>query len=164
VHIARKHSVEYVDSAKGLPNPDGSVSAIYSCHMLEHLDILEAKRFLTEAYRVLKPGGILRIVVPDLKKLVSAYLKDEDADRLIESSLLTTPRPESLSERFKYLLVGPRHHLWMYDARSLIKALTQVGFADVHTQGFGSTRILDPEQLDLHERASESICVEAAKP
>ncbi len=164
VDIARKCSVEYVDIRKGLPNRDGSVSAIYSCHMLEHLDVPEAKRFLSEAYRALEPRGLLRLVVPDLRKLIHAYLADENADRLVANSLLATVRPGSWRERFKYIVVGPRHHLWMYDARSLAGALTQAGYVDVHPQDFGSTRIPDPGTLDLSERADDSICVEAARP
>lgn len=164
VDIAREYSIDHVDAAKGFPHPDQSVNAIYSSHMLEHLDVEEAKHFLSEAYRVLETGGVLRIVVPDLRKLSNAYLEDGDADKFIRNSLLTTMRPISLVERFKYIFVGHRHHLWMYDSQSLVKVLTQMGFIEVRPQDFGSTRILNPGELNLNEREDESICVEAVKP
>ncbi|CAA9217761.1 MAG: hypothetical protein AVDCRST_MAG93-305, partial [uncultured Chloroflexia bacterium] len=52
---------------------DGTVDILYSSHMLEHLDRDSARRFLHEAYRVLKPGGAIRIVVPDFALLIDRY-------------------------------------------------------------------------------------------
>jgi SAM-dependent methyltransferase len=56
------------DLARGIPFPDQSIDAVYHSHTLEHLDRATAKRFLSEVLRVLKPGGIHRIVVPDLER------------------------------------------------------------------------------------------------
>lgn len=53
--------------AKGIPFPDGSVDVVYHSHLLEHLDRDVAERFLREVQRVLRLGGIQRIVVPDLE-------------------------------------------------------------------------------------------------
>jgi len=62
------------DAAKPLPFPDGSFDACYSSHVLEHLRLEDAPLFLTETRRVLKPGGVLRVVVPDLEGIARAYL------------------------------------------------------------------------------------------
>lgn len=63
------------DIRTGLPFPADSVDACYSSHVLEHLTPQQARLFLDECYRVLKPGGIARIVVPDLERIAKEYLR-----------------------------------------------------------------------------------------
>ncbi|OKH33588.1 methyltransferase type 11 [[Phormidium ambiguum] IAM M-71] len=60
---------------QGIPFPDSSFDVIYNSHFLEHLPKAEAEPFLKECYRVLRPQGVLRIVVPDLEEVVNSYLK-----------------------------------------------------------------------------------------
>jgi predicted SAM-dependent methyltransferase len=131
--------------------------------MLEHLDREEAMMFLQESKRVLSIGGIIRLVLPDIEKLIQYYIENRDADLFLESTLMCAPRPRTLSQRLRILLVGTRHHQWMYDGRSLCKLLTKTGFTDVEILAAGQTRINNPGPLDLFERANESVYVEAIK-
>ena len=62
------------DFHHSLPFPDGSIDAVYHSHVLEHLDRDSAAQFLADNVRVLMPGGILRIAVPDLEALCRHYL------------------------------------------------------------------------------------------
>lgn len=62
------------DLREGLPFLDGSCDAIYSSHVLEHLDRKTSQLFLGECRRVLKSGGILRLALPDLEAIVRSYL------------------------------------------------------------------------------------------
>jgi predicted SAM-dependent methyltransferase len=57
-----------------LPFPDGSCTAVYASHVLEHFARADAPRFLRECRRVLMSGGVLRIVVPDLETIARLYL------------------------------------------------------------------------------------------
>ena len=132
--------------------------------MLEHLDREEASRFLKEALRVLQPGGVIRLVVPDIFKHVTAYNDHGDANKFIESTHMCIHRPRTFSQRIRFLLVGTRHHQWMYDGPSLSKLLESCGFVDAAVQGIGQTIIAEPGALDLHERSDESCYVEASKP
>jgi hypothetical protein len=65
----------------GIPLPDDVASALYHSHVLEHLPREIARRFLLECRRVLMPGGILRIVVPDLEQSAREYIAVLDARR-----------------------------------------------------------------------------------
>lgn len=58
-----------IDAAK-LPYEDGAVDEIYACHVLEHFALLDVPGVLKEWCRVLKPGGVLRVSVPDIDKLI----------------------------------------------------------------------------------------------
>jgi len=62
------------DLRAGLPFPDNHFHAVYASHLLEHLQPEPALRLLGECLRVLKPGGIARIVVPDLETIIRTYL------------------------------------------------------------------------------------------
>ncbi|MGF1539610.1 MAG: methyltransferase domain-containing protein [Pleurocapsa sp.] len=59
---------------KGIPFPDNSFDVVYHSHVLEHFSKHHAKFFMRECCRVLKPKGVLRIVVPDLEQIVRLYL------------------------------------------------------------------------------------------
>jgi SAM-dependent methyltransferase len=67
------------DARIGLPFSDGTVEACYASHVLEHLSKVEASRLLAECRRVLRPGGVIRIVVPDLEGIARHYLRLLDA-------------------------------------------------------------------------------------
>lgn len=60
---------------KGIPFPDNSFDLVYHSHVLEHFPKSEAPKFIAECYRVLKPGGIIRIAIPDLEQIALNYIK-----------------------------------------------------------------------------------------
>jgi predicted SAM-dependent methyltransferase len=57
----------------GIPLADSSVSVVYHSHLLEHFSKAQAVKFINECYRVLKPGGIIRIATPDLERIIQEY-------------------------------------------------------------------------------------------
>ena len=164
IEQATEGNVRWADASKKIPLADHSVAVLYSSHMLEHLDRYQAKRFLVEAYRVLRPGGILRLVVPDLERLAKRYCVDGDADKFVQSTLLWRQDQQRLNERLRYLLVGDRAHKWMYDEMSAKKLIESIGFASVRGLGPGITSVVEPGALDLWERSEESVYVEAMRP
>jgi SAM-dependent methyltransferase len=162
--MAQSGNVRFANAATRIPCASGSVAAVYSSHMIEHLDRAEARAFLAEVMRVLAPGGVVRIAAPDLHRLVRDYLANGDADGFVAGTYMGLDRPVGLRGRVKWTLVGPRHHLWMYDGESLTRLMRETGFADVAVVPPGSSRITEPGQLDLRERAAESVYVEAVRP
>lgn len=99
----------------GIPFKGNSFDAVYHSHVLEHFPKNQALPFLKECYRVLKPGGWLRVVVPDLEKLCREYLKwlelvyhgDENAKQnyewIVIEMLDQLVRNQSGGEMAKYL-------------------------------------------------------------
>lgn len=67
------------DLRKGVPFPDGTYDLVYHSTMLSHFRRPEAVRFMQECRRVLKPGGILRVVTEDLEQLCRMYLQKVEA-------------------------------------------------------------------------------------
>ncbi|MFO0827557.1 MAG: methyltransferase domain-containing protein [Phycisphaerales bacterium] len=68
-----------VDLRCPLPFLDGEFDAVYSSHALEHLAPDAGRRVIVEMHRVLRPGGVVRVVVPDLEGICRAYLAQLDA-------------------------------------------------------------------------------------
>ena len=62
------------DLKRGIPFPDGTFDVVYHSHVLEHLGREDAPGFLRECRRVLRAGGSIRVVVPDLEQLARRYL------------------------------------------------------------------------------------------
>jgi len=63
----------YLNAARRLPLPDNTLDVIFTEQFIEHLSQQDALNFLREAWRVLKPGGIIRQSTPDLGKLIGVY-------------------------------------------------------------------------------------------
>jgi SAM-dependent methyltransferase len=160
----RNYDIRWADATKHLPFEESEVEVVYTSHMLEHMTRLEVHGFLIECLRVLEPGGILRVAVPDIDYHVGLYHEHRDADRFIEGLMMAGDRPRSWVAKVRHLIVGERHHLWMYNGASMSKAMIEVGFSDVSIKPAGETGISTPGALDLAERAPESVFVEAVKP
>lgn len=165
------------DVTKGLPYPSESVAVIYSSHMLEHLPRRDVERFLREAYRVLVPGGVLRLALPDLERKARAYLGFIEqvrqgchtarvpADEFVRSTLLGLEESWSLRNPISLVrfLLARERHCWMWDAPSLMILLRQIGFSEVRETGFRESWIDEVHLLDLESRRDESFYVEARK-
>ena len=163
--IANDFDIRYADATVRIPCADKSVEVVYSSHMIEHLDRSGAQAFVAEIKRVLQPGGLVRLAVPDLALFVQQYMATGDADTFVARTSMGLDRPVGVAARAKLALVGPRdHHLWMYDGASLTRLLSEAGFTDIATMPPGETRIPAPGSLNLVERADESVYIEASRP
>jgi predicted SAM-dependent methyltransferase len=123
-------NVRRVDVTRGLPFAGGSVDAVYSSHMLEHLSAADAGRVLDECRRVLKPNGVLRLALPDLRAMATTYLASsavDAADRFVEETLLGWSEMPKGVRRLVGIVSGARHR-WMYDAASIQQRCRNRGF------------------------------------
>jgi len=90
--VSRHPQVLECDLSHGICFPDGSMDAVYASHMLEHLDRHAVPALLAECRRVLRPGGVLRLAVPDFEAMARLYVQlldgclaqDEEAMRRYE--------------------------------------------------------------------------------
>lgn len=76
--IISGENIYYLDLLKRFNFPDNTFNYIFSEHNIEHFTIEQIAFILNECNRVLKPGGVLRISTPDLRKLINFYLEDSD--------------------------------------------------------------------------------------
>ena len=141
--------LHYLDLTQPLPFDDGAFEAAFGSHVLEHLTPGEADGVLRELHRVLRPGGIVRISVPDLDRVVAEYDAGAPDEFLFG---MWQGRDRSTS----------RHrHWWLYNERSLGELLTSTGFTDVRRESFRNGRCPDVERIDSRP---ESLFMEGARP
>jgi predicted SAM-dependent methyltransferase len=129
IEAKKKATLLRADCGKPLPFSDSSVDHIYCSHFLEHLYRDNAIETIKGFYKLLKRGGTIHIIVPDLGELVDNYVKNKDADKFIESTTLAWPKRPSFLYRF-FSVIGSYGltHLWMYDKQSLTKIIIDAGF------------------------------------
>lgn len=142
--------VELVDIRRKLPDDDNSVNFLYCSNVLEHFTKEECLIVLKECFRVLKKGGVLRVVVPDLKKLIKNY---RDADEFNREFLGYDPNLYEgfLGQLKKYFIRG---HQWMYDKNSMKKMLKDGGFSkiEIKKRKHGNLPNLSDLDLEVHEK------------
>jgi SAM-dependent methyltransferase len=186
-------SIVVHDLRHGIPYPDNSVDVVYDSHFLEHLDPPVARSFLLEVKRVLKPGGLQRIVVPDLERLCCKYLTHLQAcrnsasearthddyiaaviEQMVRREAYGAAQQTPLRRKLERLIVGDARkrgetHQWMYDAVNLPHLLLELGYRDVRTERYDTSRVPDWNEFGLDrndeggEYKPESLYVEAVK-
>ncbi len=139
-----RESIRFANATTRIPYATGTVAALYSSHMIEHLDRREARSFLAEARRVLRPGGVLRLAALDLSRLIDQYLNSGDADAFLARTCLGLDRPAGLGSGPDGCSIGPRHHRWNGPTARHSLACCGTGFVDVAVEPPGVTRIVDP--------------------
>ena len=143
---------------------------IFTEHVFEHIDYTEeAPYFLSECYRVLQPGGVLRIIVPDAELYLKAYSEGEwaplEAIRDLAPDHVDPHNGSRYNTRMELINVIFRQgqeHKFAYDYETLSLLLQRSGFSDVRRQSCGES-VLEGLAIDKPSRAPESLYVEAVK-
>ena len=110
---------------------------------------------------MLKPDGVLRVAVPNLRTTVNDYVAKGNADVFMDQLQLALDKPRGIVGYLRYFLIGDRNHHWAYDGPSIGKLLADNGFDRVTLLEPGQTGIQEPGSLDLFERAGGSAYAEA---
>lgn len=151
------------DIRKPLPSDSGSVDAIYSSHMIEHLTRDEGERFLRECYRVLRPGGNIRVVVPDLEGVVRKYL--EGGISSLEFVDVLGVAPYEAGGRHVEEIAGAAGAVSAQvhvDTEGLLGQMKTANLSPVPKNPFVSA-LFDIERIELRHRTEGLVIAEAVK-
>ncbi len=158
IDITREADIT-LDVRLPLPFLDNSCAVIYSEHFLEHLDYPNpALSFLKECYRVLEPGGMLSVGVPDAEWPLAEYFG------LIKQNYFSIAKERwhpswcrTEMEHINYHFRQDRDHRFAYDFKTLDHALTSSGFHEVKRRDFDMG-------VDSEDRRLGTLYVNAKKP
>jgi predicted SAM-dependent methyltransferase len=162
----------HLDLNGRLPLSSESFSYVFGEHVIEHLSERSALALLVEIHRILKPEGVLRLVTPDLRKLIGIY---EDRSPVV-----------SRVEYARYLdeITGKRHdqpcsilndsmrlwgHRYVYDEDDLGARLLEAGFERIERHEPGESLHAALRGLEGHGNVewvnrAEAMCLEAVRP
>jgi predicted SAM-dependent methyltransferase len=141
------------DLTSGLPFPDQSAEAVFHEHIYEHLSLRAGYELAKECHRVLRPGGVLRIGVPDAGACLDSYAGLTSTDWA-----LSRPTPMLAVQALFY----EHGHLAMYDGETLKLLCEAAGFVDALVCAFGEGRM--QPNADTESRRDGTLYVEAVRP
>lgn len=159
--------VRFGDIIKGLPVPPASCRGVYCSHVLEHLALLDLRTALRRTLAMLAPGGLFRLVVPDLEFLASEYLASSAANAASQFMRASGLGQELRPQGIRGLMVawlGNSQHRWMWDYKALSRELVDAGFVDVRRASYGDCT--DSMFLAVEDRGRWENClgIESRRP
>lgn len=171
------NNVIYINLNKKWKYKDNSVDIVYASHLFEHLTLRSADLFLAESFRCLKPGGIIRIVIPDLCKICRQYLRDYDDPSIVDPTkfimwAINMHREGQYGTNiniFKKAILEwqgyPHQHKFMYDDKSLSLKIKSAGFEHIYSLTYGESKFIS-EVKDVEGTVESylSVYIEAKKP
>ena len=147
--ILENHQFLYHDLALSLPLHDNTVDFIYSSHFFEHIFKDDAANLLKACAKALKPGGIIRISIPDLAYAVSLYGLGKKT-QMLEDYFFVSGKGSYLSR-----------HKYMYDFDLIKATLEKAGFSQISRCEYRAGKTPDIEILDVYPDVS--LFVEAIR-
>jgi len=168
--------VVFLDATRPFPFEDGSFDYVFSEHQIEHLTYNEGLFMLRECYRVLKPGGRIRVATPDLEALISLYTQNKsDIQERYIKWIIDMCLPEVGIYKESFVINNAFRnfgHQFIYDRATLESAIEEVGFIDIiiYAPGASDDELL--REIESHGKAVgneemnrfETLVLEAKRP
>lgn len=132
--INNKPGTIWHDLTAPLGVSDGCIEYIYSEHFIEHISAESGSNLLKECYRVMKPGGVLRLSTPDLDFLIKQY-KEKNLTEWENVGWLPTSTCTMLNDGVR--LWG---HQYLYNMEELVNRIKSQGFSKVESVGWKESR------------------------
>ena len=153
---------------------DNSVDVVYASHLFEHLSLKSAALFMKEAYRCLKQGGVIRIVVPDLYKISKKYIQDYESGNEEASNFIMWAinmhregqygNPGLFKKMILEIQGYPHQHKFMYDEKSMINLFKISGFNNIASLQYGISDLIECiGEVEGTRESYLSIYIEAIK-
>ena len=165
----------YLDATEPFPLEDSSFNYVYSEHVIEHLPYEGGFNMLSESYRILVPGGKLRIATPNLLRFIDLFRDNtsEEARQYASGKLAWHgwPSHPTVASTILNLQLSSWGHRFVYDPETLKAALTRVGFEAIQEFGVGDSDDPHLQGLELRQgrivaplNAYETMIFQAVKP
>ena len=154
----------FIDAKNKLPFKSNTFDIIFNDHFLEHLEYRdELPKFLKDCIRILKPGGIISIGVPDTEIVLISYVKGDDTYFNLAKKLWHPSWCQTKMEHINYHFRQDGEHKFAYDFETLKKVLSEKGFVEIEKREFNQSKFAELN-VSREERRMGTIYVDAMKP
>lgn len=169
--ISLDDGVAYLDATERFPFDDQSFHYVFSEHVIEHLPYEGGQRMLRSSYRILVPGGKIRIATPNLDRFASLFQeqKTEEMKRFLDRKIEKFgwpkyPSPECFVMNLQMRSWG---HVFLYDPETLTSVMKRTGFRDIRQVEIGESDDIHLRDLEFRRGDTdrfETMVLEATKP
>ncbi|NQT77516.1 MAG: methyltransferase domain-containing protein, partial [Bacteroidetes bacterium] len=176
----KKDEIAYLDAGKRFLLEDETFQFIYSEHIFEHLNFRQGLNMLRECYRILEPGGHLRLAIPDMDFLMALHNEPENPIHKEYIKWSTNRFIPDISNNFEEKEYLPAFvinnffrdwgHQIVYNYDSLELILKKAGFSNITKEEVGKSKIKEFDKLEKHGEiipdefnTLETLVVEAGK-
>jgi len=150
------------DAGHRAPFEDDTFEIVYSEHMFEHILPMDGSAFLREMYRILKPGGVLRVTTPDLEKYLVGYTQRKEGNTFLQEHAARFPPMGKLGPPYTAATIVNNifrnyEHRWVYDFEEFQACAVHAGVpreAVVHSSRLGADL---PQSFREAVRAAEVV-------
>jgi len=146
------------DLREPLPFESSSVDYIYSEHFIEHLSFKDGVKFFKECFRILRPGGVIRVATPDLDYVVFRHFFFWKKQPWIEQYGYGHVKTKAELLNICFREWGHQH---LYNREELERGLEEAGFSKISKSGFCKSK--HPELRGLETRKESRLILEATK-
>jgi len=172
----RSPRMVFLDVTQPFPFGPAVFDYVLSEHLIEHLTYNDGRFMLAECFRILKPGGKIRISTPDLKML-AGLLFEEDGKNKQYVNWIATTFPRDIPAENAAMVINNLFYNWghrfLYDFFTLKRTLEETGFTDIRAYEIGMSDDEVLRGIELHGGKSavaqemsrfEALVVEAVRP
>jgi predicted SAM-dependent methyltransferase len=133
--LPTSREVVYLDATRRFPFRDNTFDYVCAEHMIEHIEYHDALFMLRECFRVLKPGGKIRMSTPDLRVLVGLFSNEKTAVQNFYVDWMTTKFLPDATFCKEVFLINNAFRAWghqlLYDRETIEMTMKKVGFKDI---------------------------------
>jgi ubiquinone/menaquinone biosynthesis C-methylase UbiE len=172
-------TVFFLDVTKKFPFTDNLFELIFSEHHIEHISYKDAQNMLAESFRVMKQGGYIKIITPNLQQYIHCYANDEVYTPIIkqhtedwvysgfDKAINYIPVDDHYKAHFINDIFLNYEHKFIYDAQALKTLIKKAGFININVIGLPSVSHRDFEGIETHRSKFDlifNLTIEAQKP
>ncbi len=170
-YVKTHENVLVLDATQGFPFANQVFDYIFSEHQIEHISYPAGISMLRNCFRVLKPGGKIRISTPDLAKILSLYTPNKTPLQECYIQWATDTFLPNVDQYYETYVINNFFYNWghtfLYDQEILRNALKRCGFIDIQLSvpGHSNDPHLSGIEFRLHELlVFETMVFEATRP
>jgi predicted SAM-dependent methyltransferase len=149
-----------MDATQRFPFRDGTFQYVYTEHMIEHVSYQKGVYMLRECHRVMREGGVIRVITPDLAAIIGLYRRELCTDQqeyllwFCQTFVQECPPNAASAINAMFRLWG---HQFIYDEEALADAMRAAGFSSVTRCLIGDSDHPDLRNLGNEQRYPEGL-------